>query len=709
MEKIKTITIRQYLTRKNIPFVENHSELLVKCIFNGCDKDSKNGEYHLAFKASTGQYHCFKCDATGNILTLARFLGDDPRSVIIKEANPRIGRTRTQISEKLVESCHNALTSRIRKYLHNRGITDEVIDACKIGYGSFYKKSWITIPIKDLDGKYKFFKLRQDPDEGDKKMTFPGGEAQLYDWDTLRNATEKIVICEGELDRLVLLSKGVKSITSTAGAMTFKEPWLKYFPKDLAIYICFDNDDTGRNGVRDVANMFKEAGYSRIYKIELPKEVGEKGDITDYFSKLKGTVDDFFSKHAVQSHKKIDYNKFKPLSSSDLAEVLGISIKQDNTNKVVTFMCELSAYTQDNQFNISYNAPSSTGKSYIPTEIARLFPPQDVIETGYCSPTAFFHDTGEYDEEKKCYTVDLSRKIIIFLDQPHFQLLERLRPVLSHDKKEIQVKITDKTYKHGMKTKTIMVKGYPSVIFCTAGLKIDDQEATRFLLLSPEISQEKIRRAILQTIKKETDSDTYNTLLEENMPRKLLKERIEAIKQEQIQEIKLESPTEINEIFLKRYKTLKPRHQRDIKRVIALIKSFALLNLWWRKREGVTITANNDDIKEAFKVWDEIFLSQEFNLPPYVYNLYNDIILPCWNDKNIDRDSKVRPGGVTRQEVLDYHFGIYGRMLDTSLLRLQILPMLEIAGLIVQEPDPTDRRLKLIYPAVRNNESSIKI
>jgi len=33
--------------------------------------------------------------------------------------------------------------------------------------------------------------------------------------------------------------------------------------------------------------------------------------------------------------------------------------------------------------------------------------------------------------------VDLSKKILIFLDMPHDQLLRRLRPILSHDKKSL--------------------------------------------------------------------------------------------------------------------------------------------------------------------------------------------------------------------------------------------------------------------------------
>jgi hypothetical protein len=400
--------------------------------------------------------------------------------------------------------------------------------------------------------------------------------------------------------------------------------------------------------------------------------------------------------------KEIDTSQFKPLSSPELIKTLRLTIKKDEENKLITFLCELSAYTENSQFNISFNAPSSTGKSYIPTEIARLFPEEDIIEIGYCSPTAFFHDIGEYQKEKKGYLIDLSRKILIFLDQPHTQLLERLRPLLSHDKKEINLKITDKTQKFGLKTKNVLLRGYPSVIFCTAGLKIDEQEATRFLLLSPETNQEKIREAIQEKIKKETDADNYQEWLNSNPERKLLKERIQAIKQENIKEIKIGSPEKIEQRFFKKNKMLKPRHSRDIGRLISLIKSFALLNLWFRKKDGSVIVANDNDIEEAFKIWDAISESQELNLPPYIYHLYHEVILSAWNDKNKDRSKEFEELtgelGLTRQDIIQKHYKVYGRFIADWQLRQQIIPMLETAGLIIQEDDPNDKRKKLIYP-----------
>ena len=704
MQKQQTITAKEYLTKKGISFRESGKELISHCLFNDCDKDSKGKEAHLYFDAETGQYECKKCGEKGNLITLAKHFGEGVQEIALNQVAPTKKTVKFHVG--MVDSCHLALPTNIRNYLNERGISNSVIDAQKLGWGNFYNQWWITIPIADIHGIFRFFKLRQDPNIGSKKTTYPNGiEAQIYGWETLTDENKDLVICEGELDRLALLSKEVLAVTSTHGAMTFKDEWCEKIPEGKKIYICFDNDDTGRKGAERVAKLLENT-KNDVYIVTLPQEVGEHGDVTDYFTKLNGNTDDLFGKYAKEYPEKIDTSQFNPLTSEELIEILELTIKQDNENKIVTFLCELSAYTENAQFNISYNAPSSTGKSYIPLEISNLFPSEDVMKLGNCSPTAFFHEQGKYDKDKNTITVDLSRKIIIFLDQPHNSLLERLRSMLSHDGKEMHSKITDKNQQGGNRTKTVIIKGFPAVIFCTAGLAINEQEATRFLLLSPEINQDKIRQGILASIKKEADPEGYKNRLNENPERKLLKERIKAIKQAGIGEIKIASFEKIEAKFLGENKMLKPRHQRDIKRLTSLIKSFALINLWWRDKSGTTITANDDDINQAFKVWDMISVSQDLNLPPYIYDLYKEIILKAWNDKNHGRNDVRKFVGLSRQELLHKHYDVYHRTLDPNLLRQQILPMLETTGLIVQEPDHNDNRKMLIYPTALVAKSS---
>ena len=72
MQELQTITIKKYLIRKGIAFRESNGEIITRCLFNDCDKDSRDGEAHLYFDAETGQYDCKKCGERGNIITLAK-------------------------------------------------------------------------------------------------------------------------------------------------------------------------------------------------------------------------------------------------------------------------------------------------------------------------------------------------------------------------------------------------------------------------------------------------------------------------------------------------------------------------------------------------------------------------------------------------------------------------------------------------------------
>lgn len=712
--EFKTITITEYLTQKGIGFNERNGELVTKCVFNDCDQDSRPNEAHLYFHVETGQYDCKKCGETGNVVTLAKHLGDSMDEIATsprKFTNPKKVR-KGEISADLVEQCHEAIPDRIRAYMHGRGLTDVLIAHYKLGWGQFYGKQWITIPIKNQDGDFAFFKLRLDPDDSstDKYRFYPAGStATLFGWDMLKGTTE-VVICEGEFDSMLLSSIGIPAITSTAGAGTFKKEWIPHLKNLKKIHVCFDKDETGEREAKKLIGLLDtDLPKAAIHKITLPDRMTDGKDITDYMTKYDGNLDEliYTCSKQVAGKKPIDTSKFKPLTSEDILRILGLTIKKDEENKLITFLCALSAYTEQSQFNLSFNAPSSTGKSFIPMEVSTLFPNEDVMKLGDCSPKAFFHEQGDYDKETNTMLVDLSRKILIFLDQPHNSLLERLRSLLSHDQKEMISKITDKNQKGGNKTKTVILRGYPAVIFCSAGLQIDEQESTRFILLSPQTSQEKLRFSIQEKIKKESNHEAYANKLNANPERQLLKERIEAIKDESIGEIRIDNPEVIEQEFFSKRSKLKPRHQRDIGRLMGLTKIFALLNVWFRERDGSTIIATEEDFEEALNLWNKISESQEYNLPPYVYELYKDVIVPAYDEKNLYGLAKEKTG-ITRKEILQKHYQVYGRMVQDWQMRQQIIPMLETAGLISQDPDPDDKRKILITPTDQMTTTSEK-
>jgi DNA primase len=110
----------------------------------------------------------------------------------------------------------------------------------------------------------------------------------LYGWEQVLAKPEQIVICEGEFDRLVLEGRGFSAVTSTGGAGVFRPEWAEAFREVPNVYLCFDNDAAGRSGAERVARLIPRA---RI--VRLPAEVGEHGDVTDFFVRLGRSREDF--------------------------------------------------------------------------------------------------------------------------------------------------------------------------------------------------------------------------------------------------------------------------------------------------------------------------------------------------------------------------------------------------------------------------------
>lgn len=176
------------------------------------------------------------------------------------------------------------LPARIREYLNSRGLDDTILDHNKITWDG----ERIVIPIFNADGLWLYNKYRRDParTDGPKYSYDKGGQSALYGIDKITNATQ-IILAEGELEVLILETNGFVAVSSTGGAGTFKQEWIDLLlGKDL--FICFDNDEAGRKGMERVTKM-----CPTIKCIPLPREVGDHGDVTDFFIKLKKTRKDF--------------------------------------------------------------------------------------------------------------------------------------------------------------------------------------------------------------------------------------------------------------------------------------------------------------------------------------------------------------------------------------------------------------------------------
>lgn len=433
------------------------------------------------------------------------------------------------------------------------------------------------------------------------------------------------------------------------------------------------------------------------------KPTQKKNQVAEYLTEAE-----WIEKQNDQSLPDVDPSQFKEISLDDVGKVLSLTIKDDDSNKKIVFLGMLSAYTKQSQINISLNAPSSTGKTYIVKEVASLFPDKDKIEIHAATPTSFFYEVDYFDKQRSARYKDVRRKILIFYELPDPTLMIKLRPLLSHDNEEIFHKQTNKSKGRNV-TETTIVRGYAAFLFCSANMRLDEQEATRNILLSPQVTSAKLKQSVHLRALRGSNEQDFREQLEANSERIDLKNRIIAIRNEQVDDVIINDSQAIEERFLELAGTLQPRHQRDIDHLFELIRTVTLLNVWFRRQPDGTILSGQSDIDQAFELFSEFFESQDLNLPPAVHSYYKNFIVPAYiklrakftRDWRKQSDFKSQKIGLTLQDLTTYYLSVENTSTNGETLRKDILPQLESAGLIIWDKpsdDNADKRSRHIFP-----------
>lgn len=183
--------------------------------------------------------------------------------------------------------------------------------------------------------------------------------------------------------------------------------------------------------------------------------------------------------------------------------------------------------------NLGIMAPTSEGKTYPVIESMKYFPKSQVWYIGSMSTKVLVRqkgilvdsnnkpiepqimelkriikdeklddDTRESKKEElaKLYTesknlIDLNGIVLVFLEPPHTDLWNMLKPTLSHDTQEIEYDYVDKTESGGIQTKKVVVRGWPACIFCSANDESNwptwPEIVSRFLITSPNMISKK--------------------------------------------------------------------------------------------------------------------------------------------------------------------------------------------------------------------------
>jgi len=179
---------------------------------------------------------------------------------------------------------HRRLPENIRRHLNARGIPATVVESQLLGWNG----ERITIPVFGRERQvlsFRYAKAPTDISDSPEVISDPELGMELYGWDSLAKKPGRIVICDGEFNRLVLEAHDYAAVTSTGGQGTFLLEWLPYFEPVKEVFICFERSRAGETAAKNLHAILPRA---RIVK--LPAGML---DVTDFFVWQEQTTLDF--------------------------------------------------------------------------------------------------------------------------------------------------------------------------------------------------------------------------------------------------------------------------------------------------------------------------------------------------------------------------------------------------------------------------------
>ena len=322
--------------RQSMPIIDLAKRLglevknkMARCI-NSQAHSHNDKNFSMGFEVSKNRYKCFACGNQGSIIDLymnvkgldlkeaikelASMTGissetaettpcqsvkvKDKDEVSIKEPNEDIYK---ELCEPLDKECVGYLTGQ------TRGLTKDTIKRFSISMLSDYRLS-----DKRLKDKFKFEELKNAGVLSDKgnllfygfKLLIPfkkngkivflqsrrmdneqpkyrhiSRPVPIFNTDTLTemNKGDKVYICEGVFDAMILEQNGYRAV-AILGVNNFKDESIELF-KGLDVVLCLDNDSAGLEATNKIAEMFLLQGQA-VRSKQLPDGVK---DVTDLF------------------------------------------------------------------------------------------------------------------------------------------------------------------------------------------------------------------------------------------------------------------------------------------------------------------------------------------------------------------------------------------------------------------------------------------
>ena len=217
-------------------------------------------------------------------------------------SKPKPPKPQLKVSLEAITNWHESMPPSRRAYWYSRGLTDQTIGDFILGWDGkrytipalyrlipFGTKRRITPEdfdretairqqgIERLQAQHPDWTEKQVNEEAPhapvKYLSTLGSTVGIFNSDTLIEA-HSVIICEGEIDAMLLHQSNIRAVSSTGGAGSWKVEWAKFFTHVEQVFVLFDNDNAGRCGARKV-----QASIRRSKLLSLPEGVKDVGEL----------------------------------------------------------------------------------------------------------------------------------------------------------------------------------------------------------------------------------------------------------------------------------------------------------------------------------------------------------------------------------------------------------------------------------------------
>ena len=292
-----------------------------------------------------------------------------------------------------------------------------------------------------------------------------------------------------------------------------------------------------------------------------------------------------------------------------------------------------------------------------------------------------------------------------------------IKPILSHDLKEIEFPYVDTT--SGIQVKKVVVSGWPACIFCSAKDESKwpewDQIRSGFQITSPNMIQKKYHESnLLIAQRKGLPSLLQQDLIVSNEAIELARLCILHTKN-QIQELCKCGNNAVwipyGTILGERLPDQKGSDIRTTGKIFTFIDIIAMAKAQLRSRlvfgSETQIIATLQDLNEALHITHNMS-----GIPTYKTKFFRKTFIPCLNsktgpDRSKDCTKEENMTAVTTRELCDYYKKVNGKTINTDNLRKTYLAELIDYGFIDEQDSIIHQRHK-IYTAIIDLPSDTK-